>query len=446
MKIRKKPAGRVSQVTLFQTNGVTTSTSVGASANISTLERLEISRGHPYKLLSTPKRKPRKPKPYKGKNPAKIQGYYSRLARYKKKLLAIKYLKQADIGGAFQMRSIIPFPALKSITDRKFLGGNSWQICTGTYSATNLSHGSNITIAPSTDSELNAAGTILMSRALPTNPLVNMGQFLVELRDLPRVYNPLLWEKKMRFFKKLALGGSSEYLNVQFGWRPFIEDINDFFKETSRMTRQIQKFDAGSGKHIRRTRQFPAIETTTNSTIGTGLGPFPTPSTLVSGGTLYKTVITSKRIWFKGAFTYYLPPLDGSTGAFLERYGRYANKLFGIRPTPDLLWKVTPWTWAIDWMSSSGAIIRNWDAFHNQGLVLHYGYVMETKQETTLWNLAGFRLSSQPLSHMSDLSTQKSLVRRRATPYGFGANPASFTPFQNGIIAALGINRAGRWL
>ena len=75
---------------------------------------------------------------------------------------------------------------------------------------------------------------------------------------------------------------------------------------------------------------------------------------------------------------------------------------------------------------------------------MHYGYVMEEKIESTRFRLSGFRLASNPISSLEDYTFQISRCRRKATPYGFGLNPGSFTPFQNGIIAALGINRLTR--
>jgi len=76
---------------------------------------------------------------------------------------------------------------------------------------------------------------------------------------------------------------------------------------------------------------------------------------------------------------------------------------------------------------------------------MHYGYVMEEKIEATKYRLNGFRLKTNPLTSLEDYTFQISRVRRKATPYGFGLNPGSFSPFQNGVIAALGINRTARW-
>jgi hypothetical protein len=445
MKIRRKLVGSISQITRTFHNGAVTQTIKFGPTNISTREQLEISHGNPYHILSDPKRKPKRPKKYKGRNQAKQQASAQAQVRYARRYTKWKLGRSADIGGAFQIRKCIPAPALHQISDKKVFGPNDWIVSNGTYCTTSLVTSDSITIQPSSNSQLDAYGTSAIARCLPTNPLANMGQFLVELRDLPRVFNPWEWKEKARTFRGLAEQGSSEYLNVVFGWLPFISDIQSFFKVTSNYQKIIKQYDRDSGRHVRRNAKLFDTTTTTSSVVQSNAAPFPTPSQLVAGGTLTRDVITKQRVWFKGSFTYYLPPIDGSVHSYYDRYSRYASKLYGLSLSPDLLWKVTPWTWAIDWLSNTGSVIRNYDAFHNQGLVMHYGYVMEEKIQANKYRLSGFRLSSNPLSSLEDYNFQISRVRRKATPYGFGLNTGSFSPFQNGVIAALGINRTARW-
>lgn len=443
-RIRSRLVGQVGQRSVTYHNGSVTNIAQGLKANVSTLERLEISSGHPFHKLSDPRRKPKAPKPYLGKNNQKRLQAIGRYQKYQVRLFKWKLGRNIDVGGDFLVRKCVPAPALKQITDLRLFGPNDWTVTSGVYCTNSGLTGNNITISPSSNSMLDAYGTRCIAKCLPTNPLVDMGQFLVELRDLPRIFNPFEWVEKAKHFRSLAHHGSSEYLNVQFGWRPFIDDINSFFKVTDKFTRVIQQYDRDSGRHVRRNTKLFDTSSTVSSLISSNAAPFPTPSQLQLGGPLYKDVISKQRVWFKGSFTYYLPPIDGSVSSYYQRYAAYSQRLFGLRLNIDLLWKVTPWTWALDWMANSGSVIRNWEAFHNQGLVMHYGYVMEEKIESTRFRLSGFRLASNPISSLEDYTFQISRCRRKATPYGFGLNPGSFTPFQNGIIAALGINRLTR--
>jgi hypothetical protein len=441
------------------------------TANLFAIRKLEESQGHrSFAQLGIPlKPRPkapvlRLPKPYFGKDPAKRAAFFA-LSESKKQRYLVKFklyqrnllswtekynrLKQAgsaDTGGPFKARALIPYPALHQIYDVDHPGSSSRKECVGAFNATSLSNVNSITLDSSSDAQMDAFGTRCIAKCLPTNPISNMGQFLYELKDIPRFFDPFEWKEKARHFKKLAEKGSDEYLNVSFGWLPFISDINSFFKVTDNYTKIITQYERDSGRHIRRRTELFDTTSTTSSTVGTGQGPFPTPSTIALGGTLTKDIVLRQRVWFSGSFTYYIPPIDGSVSSYYEHYQAYAQRLFGLRLGPDLLWKITPWSWALDWFSNTGSVVRNWDAFATQGLTLHYGYVMEEKIQTTTYNLRGFKLSTNPISQLTDISQQITKRRRPATPFGFGLNPASFSPFQLGIIGALGINRGSRWL
>nr|QDH91240.1 MAG: hypothetical protein H2Rhizo31664e9351_000003 [Leviviridae sp.] len=455
MKVRRKFIGTARQRVRTYINGSLVSTSWNTPVDVSSRELLEQSSGHPFSKLSKNGRKPKRPKPYRGKNPDKIASYVKTYDRYIARYARWKEDSSADIGGPFQVRKITPYPALHYLSDRAAINSEAYLEADGTYSTSIAVLSGSLSVNPSSNAQLDAYGTSAIARTLPTNPLANMGQFLVELRDLPRIFNPASWKEKADHFRRIAPkatprsiaeGASGEFLNVAFGWLPFVNDINDFFNVTSNYQKHINQYARDSGRHIRRSAKLIDTSSTVSSLVNTNLGPYPTPRNIVAGGTLTKDVTTYQRVWFKGSYTYYLPPVDPVTGSYYKRYAAYADKLFGLSLSPDLLWKITPWTWAIDWMTNTGSVIRNWDAFHNKGLVLHYGYVMEQKTIITKWSLDGFRLSSNPLRSLTDFEVQTCKVRRKATPYGFGLNPASFSPFQNGVIAALGINRVARWL
>jgi hypothetical protein len=224
-----------------------------------------------------------------------------------------------------------------------------------------------------------------------------------------------------------------------------ISDIMDFVEVSTSATRRIQSLDANSGKGIRRSRTVLRETSTPVTTVSTGEFPYPPIGPAVSGGTLRTVVSRTRDVWFKGSFTYYLPQLDGSISSFYRRYQFYAHKLFGLQLDADLLWKLTPWSWASDWLLNTGSVVRNLSAFTGQGLVMNYGYLMETKTELTTWTLEGVTTHSVPLPKLTSGLLKVTKSRTHATPYGFGLNPASFTPFQTSIVTALGINRWSGW-
>jgi hypothetical protein len=214
---------------------------------------------------------------------------------------------------------------------------------------------------------------------------------------------------------------------------------------TADYSKHVRQFSRDSGRQVRRSAKIHDTSSTVSEVISGNTYPFPGPNSPISGGQLTRDTITSSRCWFKGAFTYYLPPPDTPVQWF-ERYESYAHRLFGLRIDPDLLWKLAPWSWAVDWVTNTGSVIRNWSAFQNDGLVMHYGYVMEEKRKEVIYNLTATSLrGGYSTPALTDKVTYLTKSRRGATPYGFGLNPASFTPKQASIISALGINRwAGR--
>lgn len=123
-------------------------------------------------------------------------------------------------------------------------------------------------------------------------------------------------------------------------------------------------------------------------------------------------------------------------------YGSEADKLFGITLTPDVLWELAPWSWAIDWFSNAGDVIHNATSFGLAGLVMRYGYMMQETSYTITnsldhMNLIGSETRGMPPSTFD--TTVKS--RRPANPFGFGFTGADLSPTQIAITVALGLTK-----
>lgn len=301
-------------------------------------------------------------------------------------------------------------------------------------------------------------GATGIARALPTNPLSGMGQFIGELRDLPKA--PLKNLKNLRKsfshdlsgvremrnkahrFKNLQKAIGDEYLNIAFGWAPFVKDLLDFADVAKNESKHIAQYARNSGRHVRSGSTVYKDDTTegyviTNSWFGSPAVP---TYIVVSPGTLTYTKKTETKIYFRGAFTYYLPDGDGILDK-ARRVEAEANRLYGTRLSPDLLWKLAPWSWAADWVTNIGDVIHNWSAFQNDGLVMHYGYVMAKTTITQTWSGENLRLVDGSTVNCSDTIVQETKQRMPATPYGFGLDPGSFSPKQWAIVAALGLSK-----
>jgi hypothetical protein len=279
--------------------------------------------------------------------------------------------------------------------------------------------------APTT-SALLALGTTAIARTTPTNPAFDAAQFLGEaLQDgAPAMIGASTWEAKTLRAKQ----SGSEYLNYEFGWLPLVSDIRDFAYAVSNSADIIDKYRRDSGHLIHRQFHFPVTEervaTNSNQFIKTA-GSKNVGSAMEGRGTLKLT-----RTWFSGAYKYYLPVGSDAASRF-RRYKSYASKLLGVRLTPEVLWKVSPWSWAVDWKTDVGDVIHNQSSLGQDGLVLVYGYIMhEMKSEK--YSQSAYGAQGERYHYCR---------REASTPFGFGVDMSALSSKQISILAALGLSR-----
>jgi hypothetical protein len=372
----------------------------------------------------------------------------------------LRSIGKLDLGGVFDTASATMSLGATRVHIDTGAGGSTRRVFDGevvAWRANLLINSTGWLLPPSSDTILNAFGTHAIAVTIPTNPLAGMGVFLGELRDLPKI--PLMGTIKalkgqIKQFRRqtskqlhgLSNEAAGEYLNGVFGWAPFISDLKKFCKVVKHHERYIDQFRKGSGKLIRRRYTGDETSSTVNTDLGTGFGePVLVSPFYVQQGKLTKSSTTKSQLWFSGAYTYYLPKVDTFVGRLAEAEALESH-LYGLRVTPDLLYKLAPWSWALDWVTNTGDIIHNWSAFANDGLVMQWGYVMETKTVTDTYVLSDLRYINNPPLTLTQVLVQETKTRRKATPYGFGLNTSGFTPKQWSIIAALGISRAPRSL
>jgi len=142
------------------------------------------------------------------------------------------------------------------------------------------------------------------------------------------------------------------------------------------------------------------------------------------------------------AFTYHLPR-DYQARSGVAALADQARHVLGLDLTPEVLWNVMPWSWAVDWFSSTGDVIHNLTDWSTDGLVLKYGYIMEhsiVRDTLTFVGETGL-LARYPQRPDTLVLVSEAKVRRPATPFGFGLNLSAFTGRQKAILAALGMSR-----
>jgi hypothetical protein len=293
---------------------------------------------------------------------------------------------------------------------------------------------------------LDVWGTKAIAQCKPTNNVASAAEALIELyrEGLPHLFGASLWKQRARSARKKAGG---EYLNYEFGFKPLANDIADFAFAVVELDRLVKQYERDAGKVVRRHMSFPPIVTTSFSQYGGNTSAFTSPgcppskdATLINKGKHFVDREVVVKRWFSGAFTYYLPR-DYHERKEAKRHASLAQKILGIDLTPETLWNLAPWSWAVDWFTNAGDVISNFQSWANDGLVLRYGYIMEHSicTDTHLHSgPTGYDGSAQPWVVKLVTETKQ---RYRATPFGFGLLMSSLTNRQKAIAAALGLTR-----
>jgi len=304
----------------------------------------------------------------------------------------------------------------------------------------------------SSDAQLIQLGATAISRCKPGQPVANLSVTFAELyrEGLPSLVGHTLWEKRARDLGPPPKKGSQEYLNWVFGWAPLIADIKKAVFGLRNQDYLLAQYERDAGKLVRRRYDFPIDSQISVESFPGLYGVFGTHAGAIDDsmmtprqfaqGTLTKTVKVTKERWFSGAFTYYLPG-DYNSRNELKRAASRARILLGIELTPEVIWNLIPWSWAVDWFANVGDVLSNVSDFALDDQVMWFGYMMETSITEWTWSLRGHACHGvrDPLDITFGVESKR---RIKASPYGFGLSWDSFSPRQLAILAALGIDRA----
>jgi hypothetical protein len=302
----------------------------------------------------------------------------------------------------------------------------------------------------SSDDSLDEYGTHAIAQCSPSKPSVDLATALGEFfKDgIPKIIGGTLteWRALSTSDRRKAIG--DEYLNVEFGWKPLMNDLRDFCRNVGRTGSNFENYESNSRKVVRRRYNFPEEKKTSVTLVREGTSPWYSPS--ISSfdeppssprGQVWRTDEVTTRRWFSGAFTYFVPPPNTGVRNEIARGFQYARKTLGLSLTPDTIWNLAPWSWAVDWFGSTGDFLSNWTDWAIDGQVLLYGYIMEHKihkRTYTYLGPTGLVGIPRPADVIYVVETK---VRRPATPYGFGFRWEDMSNRQKAIIAALGISR-----
>jgi hypothetical protein len=297
------------------------------------------------------------------------------------------------------------------------------------------------------EADLKAIGTKQIAAATPNNPAFSLATAIGELRadGLPAIVGTDLLKERARQAKyhsryyrpnkgdKRDKAAASEFLNVEFGWKPLVSDLTKFAMSVRHHHKLVDGYlTHGDSKIRRRLASPPTYETNQTGNTSVYLQPGVTIGPWVGTGSTFES--TETRTWFSGAFRYHIP-MGNDLGSRLARYNAEAGKLLGVRLTPDVVWNLMPWSWAADWFTDMGSIMTNISNLGTDGMVMQYGYSMRSqhREMTTSFNWQG----------KSGYFRETTITKRRlpASPYGFNTTFDGLSNRQKAICAALGITR-----
>lgn len=307
------------------------------------------------------------------------------------------------------------------------------------------------TVSDITSSETNFYGAAFIQNTTPVNSVAGLSVALAEFyrEGLPRLAGAHTLRNTLRGRPK---GVGEEYLNWEFGYKPLANDLAVGLAAVVGASAIINQYLRDSGRTVRRRRvlRTDISTTSTNKAMQLRLGALATGSNgsdryfvgASSSGTGSVYSVTEVKYSFSAAYTYHIPDHNDFLGK-IDYYARLVDKTLGIGVSPDTLWNLAPWTWLGDWSFSLGNIISNLSNFSSDSLVMRYAYLMrETKVTKTISHPGRPLVSGGRLDPVSVSMTTVKKERVKATPYGFGLNPSSFSSRQWAILGALGLTKA----
>jgi hypothetical protein len=277
-----------------------------------------------------------------------------------------------------------------------------------------------------TKSEAEALGTTAIARVMPTNPAFDLSTFFGELM---REGIPNMPGSQVMSQTRLAKAAGGEYLNYEFGWLPLVSGVRDFANVVEHADDILRKYQEESNKRLSRRYDWPLERSF--STQNTGFNMTNNMGTFTGG---FREQEKTRRVWFEADFVYHIPAGGDITDKF-RRYASNARKLYGIDLSPEVLWNLAPWSWAVDWVTNTGDVIHNVSAMGQDGMVMHHAYIM--CHTVHKWTDVGYYQGTR----YTKVKTLEIKERWPATPYGFGVSFGSLSTRQIAILSALGLSR-----
>jgi hypothetical protein len=240
---------------------------------------------------------------------------------------------------------------------------------------------------------------------------------------------------------------SDAFLNHQFGWIPFLSDMQKFYSAYQNTAKYMSTMSHGNDqwKVYRRTLADDIQVTKVASGNGWRVTPFGViHEQLFCSGTARWELWEEKStlVTTSGMFKWYKPEFDLTNPEYNSAWNSMGRQMamYGARISPSNVWRATPWTWLIDWGLNIGRSIDRVTEYLQDGVVCKYLYLMHhTVRRQIFRQYLPFKTGGVTLEFVRLVDVKQRSAA--GSPYGFGTSWDSLNPKKLAILAALGISR-----
>jgi len=268
----------------------------------------------------------------------------------------------------------------------------------------------------------------LVAGTNPSRPVVNIPELVEDLVSLPKALKGLGDLILNPGSKMNPKGFAGEYLGVQFGWLPLIEDLSkllDFQSYAIKRNRELHQLYSGKG--LRRRLKFS--DDTSVSSVSSSLAVATTLMTLQSSATIKRE--TWGTISWRPLTLPSYHPSDSDLASLSKQL------VLGATPEAMLngLWKVIPWTWMIGWFTNLG----KYTLAHSWTVPAEHGSGCFMSQATGTWQAGGVTVTNAKSSSLAGSGEATRTIKTRvvSSAVTVGANMPYLDMFRLSILGAL---------
>lgn len=309
--------------------------------------------------------------------------------------------------------------------------------------------------------DLSHLGNRAYNAVRPKDSEGGLMQTIVEMRELPGMLRQTaeqarrVAQQRLRFVGRKPRPMTSQevadiHLNTNFGWLPLIRDL----QKTVDVIRHFDDYVEKRKSQMKKVTKRIFREDSVNSSVVLGSESstrhnFCEPnfsstghdwSNLFSGGSMTISRQRMQRVWYEGAFKVWWPEF-GTDSRDTATELRQLRRLLGVTLDPVTLWKVTPWTWLIDWFVNVSDGIQRYSDMLGDEVANMYLYLMRHSYDRYEFKVQ----VNARYGGSAECTWYKAVeVKRRVegqSAYGFSPRPGGLTGFQTSILGSLGIKR-----